>query len=128
MKGLKIVVLVLLIVALSLSVALAMKDQPSLENGKALFNDPRLGTNGQTCNACHPNGDNLKQAGTKKEWRAGGKTHTTLESAINTCIEMAIKGKKVEKNSATMKSLVMYINSLGGSAAPAKKKKVVDGC
>lgn len=128
MKALNIGVLVLFVVALPLSVALAMQDRPSVEKGKALFNDPKLGTNGQTCNTCHPDGDNLKQAGTKKEWSAGGKTHATLESAINTCIEMAIKGTKVDNNSGTMESLVMYIKSLGGSAAPAKKKRAVVGC
>jgi len=28
----------------------------SVENGKKLFNDATLGTSGQTCNSCHPEG------------------------------------------------------------------------
>jgi cytochrome c peroxidase len=88
----------------------------SLEKGKALFNDPGLGTNGKSCNTCHPKGDNIRQAGAKKD----------LDRIINACITQSIKGKPLDPQSTEMQSLILYIRSLG-SQQPAFKKAPV-GC
>ncbi len=125
MKIGRLVVMAFIAAGLVFSLAFAA-DMPSADKGKALFNDPKLGggTSGSSCNSCHPNGGKL--TGGKKEYvtpAPGGKTktHKTLEAAINWCIEMALKGKAIKNDSVEMKSLVMYIGSLG--KAPAKGKK-----
>lgn len=90
--------------------------------GKALFNDPKLGTNNATCNTCHPNGKGLEKASApgKKEWKTPGGIYKTLEEAVNICITMALKGKPIDSKSQEMMDLVAYIKSLG-KKAPAKK-------
>lgn len=93
------------------------------DKGKALFNDPNLGTNGSTCGTCHPGGQGLENAGAKdkKEWRTPGGVEPSLEDAINICITMALKGKALDKKSQKMQDLVAYIDSLG------KKKNMAPG-
>ena len=44
---------VLLLLFLSGSAAFAIRHEATLEKGKALLNDPKLGTAGKTCNDCH---------------------------------------------------------------------------
>jgi cytochrome c len=86
----------------------------NIEKGKALFNDPKLGTNGTTCNTCHPNGKGLEQAGAKgkEQWVTPGGVTKTLEGAINICITMALKGKALDNKSQKMLDLAAYIKSL----------------
>lgn len=95
----------------------------NVEKGKAMFNDPKLGTNGSTCNTCHPGGKGLEKAGEqgKKEWRTPGGAQKSLEDAVNICITAALKGKALDKKSQGMQDLVAYIKSLG-SKAPMKKQ------
>jgi len=126
MKGLKIVLLVILIAVLGTSVAFAAG--ASVKKGKALFNDSKLGTAGNSCNTCHPDGKGLEGAGAKKEWKTPGGAHKTLEEAVNTCIGMALKGKALDVKSDKMQLLVMYIKSLGEKKPAAKKKKPIMGC
>jgi cytochrome c peroxidase len=85
------------------------------EKGKAFFNDPRLGTNGQTCNSCHPDGKGLEKSGArgKKEWKNPGGKWLALEDANNVCIMMALKGNTIDPKGEEMQSLVAYIKSLG---------------
>lgn len=99
----------------------------NVEKGKALFNDPKLGTSGKSCNSCHPDGKGLEQAGTKKEFNIMGKSQKSLEEAVNFCIEMALKGKAIDPKGPDMADIVAYIKSLSGKAAP-KKKKAIEGC
>jgi cytochrome c peroxidase len=90
----------------------------NIEKGKALFNDPKLGTTGGTCNTCHPDGKGLEKAGlhSKKEWKNPGGVWLNLEDANNVCIMMAVKGKTIDPRSKEMIDLTAYIRSL------AKKK------
>lgn len=99
----------------------------NVEKGKALFNDPKLGSSGKSCNSCHPDGKGLEQAGTKKEFSVMGKSQKSLEEAVNFCIEMALKGKAIDPKGSDMADIVAYIKSLSGKAAP-KKKKAIEGC
>jgi cytochrome c len=127
MKGLKIALLVVLIV--SLGTGIAMATGASVKKGMALFNDTKLGTAGNSCNTCHPDGKGLEGAGAKKEWKTPAGERKTLEDAVNTCITMALKGKALDVKSDKMKSMVMYIKSLGSMKKPAaKKRKPVAGC
>jgi len=82
------------------------------EKGKALFNDVKLGTSGKTCNSCHNEGKGLDKSGEKKEMMVMGKKYTTLEDAINFCIEKPLKGKTLDPKSQEMQDLVAYIKSL----------------
>jgi cytochrome c len=126
MKGLKIVLLIVLIV--SLGTGIAMAAGASVKKGKALFNDTKLGTAGNSCNTCHPDGKGLEGAGAKKEWKTPTGASKTLADAVNACITMALKGKALDVKSDKMKSIVMYIKSLGEKKPAAKKKKPMAGC
>lgn len=131
MKILKIALLSVIAICLISSFAFASKHLPE-ERGKTLFNDPKFagGTAGKSCNSCHPNGKGLEKAADKKEFNIMGKKQASLEEAVNVCIEMANKGKKIAVDSQEMKDIVAYIKSLAGKApaeAP-KKKKAIEGC
>ena len=104
MKRLSIIVCfsIAVIFAAGFSVA---GEKSSVEYGKKLFNDPTLGgsTNDKTCNSCHDNGIGLEMAGTNPK----------LSKIINTCITKPLKGNKIDGRTVQMRSLKMYIKSLG---------------
>jgi len=102
MKGAKLVSLVALLVLAGGGVVSAKQVEPSVEMGKALFNDAKLGTSGKSCNSCHPDGKGLEKAAMMKD----------LPTTINNCIKMALQGKVLGNESIEMKSLVLYIKSL----------------
>ena len=83
----------------------ASAEKSSIEQGKKLFNDPTLGksTNDTSCASCHPNGKNLEKAGENPK----------LTKMINRCITGPLKGNKIDGRTTEMRSLKMYIESLG---------------
>ena len=97
--------------------AFSMQHEASVERGKALFNDPKLGTNGKTCNDCHKDGGGLEKAGSRKD----------IEMTVNSCIQASLQGKVLKPGSVEMQSLVHYLKSLGGEKKTPKKKAPV-GC
>ena len=115
MKNFMIVMLAVLVIAMGVGLAFAMQNEASVEKGKALFNDPKLGTTGKSCNDCHTGGKGLDNAGAKSD----------LERIINSCITHSIKGKTLDPKSVEMQSMVLYIKSFGQK--PAGKKPAV-GC
>jgi cytochrome c peroxidase len=46
--------------------SIALGERVSVKRGKALFNDPELGSTGSSCNTCHPDGMGLEKAANKK--------------------------------------------------------------
>ena len=76
----------------------------SVEEGKKLFSNPELGTNGRSCATCHPEGKGLKEAGKS--------TDEELTEMVNRCIRKPLQGKGLDEDSAEMKSLVAYIKSV----------------
>jgi cytochrome c peroxidase len=80
-----------------------MQHEPSVEKGKALFNDTTLGTSGKSCGSCHPDGKGLETVGTKEN----------LAATVNACIKAPLKGKALDGNSVEMQSLLLYLKSLG---------------
>lgn len=82
--------------------------------GKALFEDSKLGggTSGKSCASCHPGGRGLEGIADKKEYRAMGRTYTSLESITNYFIVTAQLGKGLDPQSEEMQALVAYMNSL----------------
>lgn len=111
MKLLKVAVLSLMVTGLVFSAAFAGKHLPE-ERGKVLFNDQSFAGGVKACNACHPNGRGLENAGEKKEFHIMGKTQKSLEEAVNVCIVNANKGKAIDVKSDQMKDMVAYIKSL----------------
>lgn len=88
----------------------AAKHEPSVEKGKALFNNPKLGNSGKSCNDCHQNGKGLEKI-------APG---VDIMQMVNKCITGPLKGKELKNDSVEMRSLVLYLKSL--------KKKAPTGC
>lgn len=113
MKIMKVTLLLLIILGLTSSVALAKKDLPE-ERGKPLFNDQKAFGGKKACNDCHPNGKGLEKAADKKEFKIMGKTQKSIEEAVNFCIINANEGKAIDVKSEQMKDMVVYIKSLKG--------------
>jgi hypothetical protein len=80
-------------------------EKPSIELGQKLFNNPGLGAsqNSISCNTCHLNGDGLQKAGKQPD----------LAATINKCIVGPLEGQGISEETVAMKSLKMYIKSLG---------------
>jgi cytochrome c peroxidase len=116
MKSFKIVLFAVLVLSVSVALAFSMQHEASVEKGKILFNDPKLGTTGKSCNDCHTDGKGLDKAGANSD----------LERIINSCITKSIKGKALDPKSAEMQSMVLYIKSFGDKKPAAKKPAV--GC
>ncbi len=97
--------LVLLAWAILMVSGQALAGKSSVEMGKDLFNDPTLGgsTNDKSCNSCHPGGEGLEKAGDNKK----------LVKVINQCVTGPLEGNKIDGRTAEMRSLKMYIQSLG---------------
>ncbi len=81
-----------------------------ISKGKSLFNSAKLGTNGKSCSSCHPDGRNID--GSKSSYSILGSEQSNIEDAANFCIEMALSGKALEKNSGKMKDLAAYLSTL----------------
>ncbi len=126
MNALKITLLCFITIGLFLIVAHEMSETAAAEvtqsgvamdsvaKGKALFNNPALGssTNANSCNTCHPEGRGLKKAGEKKKFHIMGKKQESIEEAVNICIEMPLKGKALDPEGEDMANIVTYIKSL----------------
>lgn len=113
MKRNALVVFIVLATVVGVNIVFAVEGA-SIEKGKALFNDPKLGTTGKSCNTCHPDGKNIQKAGTKSD----------LDQIVNGCITHSIHGKALDPKSIEMQSLILYIKSL----QPAAKTKPPVGC
>ncbi len=115
MRGIRIVVVIVIMSFVAFGIAVA-EQAGSLDQGKALFNDPKLGTVGKACNDCHQNGKGLESAASKQN----------LEQIVNGCITQGLKGKPLDVKSPEMQSLVSYVKSFSGAKKQGKKAAV--GC
>lgn len=118
MKRLHLLLLILIVIFLSFSLAFA-----GVLEGKRLFNDTTLGTNGKSCNSCHPNGSGIN--GKKQAYTIMGQKLGSVEDAINFCVKMALKGTALKKDSQKMKDLSSYVKTLTGKK---RKRKIIKGC
>jgi hypothetical protein len=77
----------------------------SLKQGSQLFNSVAIGSNGKSCGGCHNGGKGLE----------GVLNYDDVELAgiINHCIKNALQGKELDLSSPEMKSLIIYIRSIG---------------
>ena len=117
MGFLKALIFLVLVCACAFGIAFAVQSEASLDRGKALFNNPTLGTNGKTCSTCHPDGKGLEHAVANKD----------LADMINGCITQPLGGRALDVNSTDMRSLLLYIKSFGGKKPDAVRKAPV-GC
>ncbi len=118
MKALKLVLLAVLVIVCSSGFVFAASHEATVDKGKALFNDPKLGTTEKSCNTCHKDGKGMEKAAAKKD----------LEVIINSCITENLKGKALDIKSEDMQSLVLYIKSFAAEKKPAAVKKAPVGC
>lgn len=94
-----------LVITILMTCGISLAGKSSLEYGKKLFNDTTLGgsTNDKSCASCHPGGEGLENAGDNKK----------LSKMINRCITGPLKGSKIDGRTAEMRSLKLFIQSLG---------------
>jgi cytochrome c len=112
MKGLGILMLVVLAIALAFPLAFAGKLEESIERGEELFKDRRAFGGVRACDTCHPNGQGLERVKQKTTFRIMGRKANSLEEAVNICIQSASKGTPIGIESEEMEDIVNYINSL----------------
>jgi len=102
---------------LTVGVVFAMQHEATAEKGKVLFNDPKLGTTGRSCNDCHKDGTGLEKSGEKKD----------LDEIVNSCITKGLKGKALKPRSVEMQSVILYLKGLG-KEKPSTGRKAPVGC
>ena len=108
MKSTVLVVLVSFVLVLATGTAYS----GDAGKGKTLFNASELGTNGKSCNTCHPGGKDID--GSKGTFNILGEQLNSREDAVNFCIENAMDGKPLKSSSEDMKNIVSYIKTLKG--------------
>lgn len=113
----------LIAVMISFILMVGIAHAGDVKRGKKLFNDPRLGTNNKSCNTCHPGGKGID--GSKDKFVIMGRELGSIEDAVNFCIEFALKGKALDKNSEEMKDIAAYLRTLGGKKKP--RRSIIPG-
>jgi cytochrome c553 len=108
----------LMMIAIIVFLAVGAAYSDDAKKGKALFNDSRLGTNGKSCNTCHPGGSNID--GSKRTFNILGEQISSISGAVNFCIENALEGKPLAADSQDMKDIVSYISALKGGKIQEK--------
>ena len=115
-------------------------EQNAMEMGEAMFNDATLGTNGQTCNSCHPGGTttggeaeiakrmghgpyrlpipSLMGASARfPKYKVPNDQVITLPMMNNNCIRMFMSGKRLPLDSPESYYLAKYVTSLSNGDA-----------
>ena len=110
----------------------AIKDPAKLaRQGNALWADATLGTSGNSCSTCHPNGAGLKSTPWPKFISMADDT-LTVDQMINFCMLNPMKAKPLEWNSQKMTALAAYVaanSGKGGEAVnPCAMKKMKNPC
>jgi cytochrome c len=108
----------------------------SVKNGKALFGDESLGTNGMTCNSCHMEGGTkdgkmgdmvipaFDKVGKKYPmYFKMAKKVMTLSQVNNWCITMPMKGKALSWDDQKLADLTAYVASVNMKAKVMKETK-----
>lgn len=79
-----------------------------VKQGRQLFTDPKLGTNGVACAQCHPNAANTHPETYPKFQKQLGKVVPMWEM-INWCIRNPLEGENLAANDPRMVALQAYI-------------------
>ncbi|GIW44070.1 MAG: hypothetical protein KatS3mg077_1352 [Candidatus Binatia bacterium] len=93
----------------------------TIDEGYKLFHSPELGTNGISCDMCHPDASNTHPE-TYPKFQTQLKRIALLRDMINWCIENPMEGPPLAENDEKMKALEAYIISTrkGVPLAPGK--------
>ena len=86
------------------SLSAPAEEGPSAALGQSLFESTALGSNGKSCSTCHPGGQGLDNLASYDD--------TRLKTTINSCIQNALKGKKLNPQAQELDSLLAYLRSL----------------
>jgi len=81
-----------------------------VDQGNKLFHNSKLGTNGISCDMCHPNASNTHPE-TYPKFQTQLKKVALLRDMINWCIENPLEGKKLAEDDPQIKALEAYIIS-----------------
>ena len=81
-----------------------------VDQGNKLFHNSKLGTNGISCDMCHPNASNT-HAETYPKFQTQLKKVALLRDMINWCIENPLEGTKLAEDDPQLKALEAYILS-----------------
>ena len=92
----------------------------AVKDGRKVFTDPKLGTNGVVCAQCHPNGANTHPETYPKFQKQLGKVAQMWEM-VNWCIRNPLEGKSLAADDARMTNMLSYI------AHERRGKKLVPG-
>jgi len=99
----------------------AAEQKRIIELGYKLFHSSELGSNGISCDMCHPNASNTHPE-TYPKFQTQLKTVALLRDMVSWCIENPMEGKKLSGDDPKMKALEAYILSdrTGKVSAPGK--------
>ncbi len=81
-----------------------------IDEGYKVFHDPTLGTNGISCDMCHPDASNTHPE-TYPKFQTQIKKASLLRDMVNWCIENPLEGKTLSGDDPRMKALEAYIIS-----------------
>ncbi len=97
----------------------------SVERGKALFNDPALGTAGISCNTCHMEGGTkpgkfgemeikpfMNAAASYPKYVGMAGKVVTLDQIVNICIMKPMKGTPLKWDDQRLADLAAYVASV----------------
>jgi len=80
-----------------------------MQQGREVFTDPGLGTNGVICGQCHPNGTNTHPETYPKFQKQMGKV-AQLWEMVNWCIRNALEGEELAADDPRMVAILSYIS------------------
>ena len=83
--------------------------------GKKLWNNPKLGTSGLSCNSCHSNGMqlNLDKVGSFPHYVAMPHDVVTLDQMVNYCMLNPMKAKPLPWESREMTAMAALLSASG---------------
>ena len=82
-----------------------------IDEGYKTFHDSSIGTNGISCDMCHPDGSNT-HAETYPKFQTQLKKVATLREMINWCIQNPLEGPQLKHDDPKMIALEAYITSV----------------
>ena len=86
-------------------------EQAALERGRQIYLDENLGTNGLSCNSCHPNGAETRAEAYPRYKHVLG-TMATISMTHNFAVVNENRGKKWELGSKDANALTLYVTFL----------------
>lgn len=92
------------------------EEMKSLVHGKKIWFDPDTGTNGRSCESCHPGGE-MTNAEQYPRYKHILRTMATLSMTHNFAVVNESKGKPWEFGSYDANALVLYVQSLANGKA-----------